>query len=220
MSLRIDPNPLKLKKSSRDGSIKGSVRLINTYSRNALFQLSFDSDEFCAISPACGELEAGAERPLSLFIEATDEDSLEFTVKFVCVEPGTSQEQITDLMMREAEWTDSVTGKIQFTSHVEDVMQSVKSALKGNRVPVEQAILKSQSRDLDEEQIALMEESLRKKEATRDELRNKVEELTGRVAKQKKRLEELKNKPDFTGQFALIALLMFLFALFVRVVFK
>lgn len=221
MSLRIDPCPLILSKSSRDGAIKGSVTLVNTDSRTLLFQLSFNSEDFCAISPACGELEPGATRQLTLFVESTDSDSLEFTVKFVRVAPGTTQAQITELMMREAEWTDFTTGKIRFSSHVEDVMRSVRSALgPRSHVSVDEAIQKQQASDLEEEQISLLEESLRQKQATHAELQSKVEKLNERLKTQSQLLENLQNQPDIQGGFSLIAFLVFLVALFVRFVFK
>lgn len=219
----LEPNPLTVSRVSRDGVLKGSVVMKNTGEKMVKFQLDFDHEEFSRISPACGELEAGATIPLTLLMEEADpnKDGLSFAVKCATVEPDATQEQIIEIMMHMDDWKTCAVGQIRFATHAEEAMRSVKSAFKkAKKVTVEDAIKRSTSRDLDEEKLMAVQKSITEKEEMKRNLQQKLDTLTESYNEQWKLLQSLRDKPDISSNFAFVALLVLVVAIVKQMLFK
>lgn len=223
-ALLISPNPVSVSRATDSAIIKGTVTMKNSGSRAIVFKLAFDSDDFCAISPACGELIPGAEQQLSLLIENTGNvrDVLEYSVRFVSAELGASQEDIQRLMMmNDHEWREQVVGRIHFSSHAEDAMLKWKASLKPRRkVDVDEVIERAPSMDIGEEQIKALEKSIAEKEQTEKGLRAQLHERMETLKKETALLATLRAQPDVRLGLATIALIMLLVAVLWRALFK
>ncbi|OHT12333.1 hypothetical protein TRFO_17925 [Tritrichomonas foetus] len=218
--LILEPNPLILSKTGRIHN-KGTIELKNISKQTILFQLSFDPDVFCGISPACGELDKMASRSLTFLLEDTNRDlnELTFTIKYFIVPPDSTPDQITDIMMNQNSWKDTITATIKFSSHAEDAMKSVSSAFK-TRNSLKKAIAREENNNLDEEERAMLERKIGDKEAQKAQLERKVESLRQQLEKKNEESVKFARNPTVEYNLVYIGIIILLLAILKRKIFN
>ena len=218
-SLFLVPNPILLSKNAQNGN-KGNVKLKSSENK-VLFQLSFDPEIFCGISPACGELESHSSRTLTFHLEETnvERSEISFIIKYCVIQPNTPPEKITEMMLDSAVMNESLTAVIKFSSHAEDAMKSISSAFKKKK-SLKEAIKNDESRNIELEEIAMLEKKIAEKEQEKEELENKVKNIKVELELKENESKKLAMNPTFVNSFAYIGWIIFIFAILKRLLFK
>lgn len=216
MSLIIEPNPTVI---SRTGHIHntGTVTAKYTGQNKCLFSLEFDTEIFCSISPACGEIEGGKSREFKFSFEDTirGNEELSFLIRYVSVENDANPDMEARLMSAPKEWQNSEKAVIKFSSHAEDALKAVAFSIK-SKPSLAQVISRSESRDIDAEQREMLERKIVEKRAQREQLKRKVKNFHTMISDEEKSLKELMEKPNTESQMIYFGFFLVVFALFVK----
>ena len=217
MSLILEPNPTIL---SRTGHIhnNGVITAKLTGAKKCLFSLEFDTEIFCGISPACGQIESGQTQKFRFSFEDTTrgDEELSFLIRFVCIELDTSPEKVSELMASPKEWPSYEKAVIKFSSHAEDALKAVAFSIK-SKPSLTQVISRSESRDIDAEQREMLERKVVEKKAQREQLKRKIKALHSQIEDETKRLNNLVQKPDSESRLIYFGFILIIFALFLKI---
>lgn len=213
--LTIEPNPVIV---SRTGHIhnNGTVDIKNNGQNKNIFSVEFDTEIFCGISPAVGELVPGESRTLKFSFEDTirENEELSFIVRYTSVSPN-EKTDISEIIATSKNWPNTVKCVIKFSSHAEDALRSIAAVTK-SKPTVQQVQARSQSRDISKEQLDMLKRKLNEKKNYNQQLKTKKTNLEKEIKQQQAQLKVLQSRTDSNPPYIFIGLALLLAAMFLK----
>ena len=215
MILSVEPNPVIVSKTGHIHN-NGTVDIKNNGSNKCIFSVEFNTEIFCGISPACGELIPGESRTLKFSFEDTirDNEELSFLVRFTSVSP-TEVTNLAEIVALSKTWPNMVKCLIKFSTHAEDALRSVAFSIK-SKPSLSQVLQRSERRDIDGEQREMLQRKIIEKKNQRNQLTTKIRNLEREIAREKANLQVLTSKADSNPHFVLIGIVLLIVAFIVK----
>jgi len=209
----IDPNPLILSRTGRVHN-RGTIGIRNKGYQKCLFNILFDPEIFCRISPAAGEILPNSSKDLQFYFEDTTkgDEELSFLIRYTFV-PNVSEDSPN--VPNPNDFKSSIKATIRFSSHAEDALKSISSSLKV-KPSLNKAISHVEQRDILSEQREMYERKISSKNEQQQQLLQRIEILERNISHQKDEISELSKKPDTQNQLITVSLIVFFMSLLIR----
>lgn len=183
-----------------------------------LYQIEFDPDIFCSISPACGEIEPKSLQKFNFTFENTcvNGNDLTFSAKYVYVPSDIDSESKTSIRINNQNWQMSATATISFSSHAENVINDI-SNIYINRPSFSRAIAETEKKKANDNiKYEMIKRKLNEKKVQKDQLQKRYQSLSRQVNEMNEKIKKTKTTPNKEKKLFYIAIIIFILSIIIH----